>query len=156
MGSSRSARKKSASSSPERIRPGGRSERVGRARGACLSRLLVEEIELAPAVRDRGSAGRPYRWWPTRTDLLRNALAFHTRRLSRPYGSWAGDVRALVARAAFLADPVERAQNAILASGLYPDFNRVMLEYYEPIQAGARSSSGPRAARSRTTSTPTS
>ncbi len=110
---------------------------------ACLDLLVEGEIELAPAtvaVRSGVSRKTLYRWWPTRTDLLRNALAFHTRRLEPPdTGSWAGDVHALVAQLAeFLGDPVERAQNAIMASGLYPDFNRVMLEYYEPIQAGWR------------------
>ncbi len=110
---------------------------------ACLELLVEGEIELAPAtVALRAGVSRKtlYRWWPTRTDLLRNALALHTRRLEPPdTGSWAGDVRALVAQlAAFLGDPVERAQNAILASGLYPDFNRVMLDYYGPIQAGWR------------------
>lgn len=110
---------------------------------ACLELLVEGELDLAPAiVAERSGVSRKtiYRWWPTRTDLLHNALAFHTRRLEPPdTGSWAGDVRALVDQlAAFLSDPIERAQNSIMASGLYPDFNRVMLDYYAPIQAGWR------------------
>jgi len=76
-----------------------------------------------------------YRWWPTPTDLLREALALHTRRLEPiDTGSWAGDVEALIVQLrAFLADPIERAQNAILASGLHPDFNAFIDDYYAPI-----------------------
>jgi AcrR family transcriptional regulator len=73
-----------------------------------------------------------YRWWPTQAELLREALTYHTRRLEIPdTGSWAGDVYALVAQlAAFLSDPIERAQNAILASGLHPDFHDSEFEYW--------------------------
>jgi AcrR family transcriptional regulator len=73
-----------------------------------------------------------YRWWPTQAELLREALTYHTRRLDVPdTGSWAGDVYAFVAQmAAFLSDPIERAQNAILASGLHPDFHDAAFEYW--------------------------
>ncbi|MEZ4331873.1 MAG: TetR/AcrR family transcriptional regulator C-terminal ligand-binding domain-containing protein [Myxococcota bacterium] len=108
---------------------------------ACLALLVEGDLELAPAtVAERSGVSRKtiYRWWPTRTELLHDALGFHTRRLEPPdTGSWAGDVRALVEQlAAFLSDPIERAQNAILASGRDPDFNRLMLDHYGPIQAG--------------------
>lgn len=110
---------------------------------ACLDLLVEGKIDLAPAtVAQKSGVSRKtlYRWWPTRTDLLHNALTFHTRRLEPPdTGTWKGDVEALAEQlAAFLGDPVERSQNAILASGLYPEFNRFMLDYYAPIQAGWR------------------
>lgn len=110
---------------------------------ACLELLAEGQIDLAPAtVAEKSGVSRKtlYRWWPTRTDLLHDALAFHTRRLEPPdTGTWAGDVHALARQlAGFLGDPVERAQNSILASGLYPDFNRLMFDYYEPIQASWR------------------
>lgn len=129
---------------PARVRPGGRSERVRETVArACLELLAEGEIDLAPAtVAERSGVSRKtlYRWWPTRTDLLHGALAYHTRRLEPPdTGSWAGDVHALIDQlASFLSDPIERAQNSIMASGLYPDFNRLMLDYYTPIQAGWR------------------
>lgn len=126
------------------MRPGGRSERVREAVArACLALLVEGDLDLAPAtVAERSGVSRKtiYRWWPTRTDLLHEALAFHTRRLEPPdTGSWAGDVAALVEQlAVFLSDPIERAQNAIMASGRHPDFDRIMLDYYAPIQAGWR------------------
>jgi AcrR family transcriptional regulator len=127
-----------------RVRPRGRSERIRETVArACLTLLGEGKIDLAAAeVAERSGVSRTtiYRWWPTPTDLLREALAFHTRRLDPPdTGSWPGDVRALIAQlAAFLGDPVERAQNSIMASGLYPAFNEFMLDYFEPIVAGWR------------------
>ena len=124
-----------------RVRPRGRSERIREAIArACLSLLAEGKIDLAPAeVAERSGVSRTtiYRWWPTPTDLLREALAFHTRRLDPPdTGSWPGDVYALIAQlAAFLSDPIERAQNSIMASGLHPTFNAFVLDYFEPIVA---------------------
>jgi AcrR family transcriptional regulator len=144
LGISKSGRGRSRTRVPARVRPGGRSERVRETVArACLELLAEGQIDLAPAtVAEKSGVSRRtlYRWWPTRTDLLHDALAFHTRRLEPPdTGSWAGDVHALALQlASFLSDPIERAQNSIMASGLYPDFNRLMLDYYTPIQAGWR------------------
>lgn len=107
---------------------------------ACLELLVEGKLDLAPAtVAEKSGVSRKtlYRWWPTRSDLLHDALTFHTRTLEPPdTGAWASDVEALVEQlATFLADPIERAQNAILASGLYPEFNRFMFDHYAPIQA---------------------
>jgi AcrR family transcriptional regulator len=103
--------------------------------------MLAEgKVDLSPGeVAERSGVSRTtiYRWWPTPTDLLREALGAHTRRLDIPdTGSWPGDVHALIAQlAAFFSDPMERAQNAVMASGLHPEFNAFMLEYFEPITA---------------------
>jgi hypothetical protein len=35
--------------------------------------------------------------------------------------------------AAFFSDPIERAQNAVMASGLHPEFNAFLLDYFMPI-----------------------
>jgi len=110
---------------------------------ACLELLVEGQLDLAPAtVAERAGVSRKtlYRWWPTRTDLLHQALTFHTRSLEPPdTGSWKGDLEALAEQlAVFLGDPIERAQHAILASGLYPEVNRFMLDYYAPILAGWR------------------
>jgi len=110
---------------------------------ACLDLLVEGDLDLAPAVvaaRSGISRKTLYRWWPTRADLLQHALALHTRRLEPPdTGSWAGDLEALIDQLArFLGDPLERAQNAILASGRHPDFNRLMFDHYAPILAGWR------------------
>lgn len=98
---------------------------------------------MTPAdVAERSGVSRTtiYRWWPTPTDLLREALAFHSRRLDSPdTGSWPGDVHALLSQvAAFLSDPIERAQNSIMASGLYPAFSEVSLDFYQPLVAAWR------------------
>lgn len=122
-----------------RLRPGGRSERVREAVArACLELLTEGHIDLSPAdVAARSGVSRTtvYRWWPTMPDLLREALAFHTRRLDPPdTGTWFGDVHALIAQLAeFFSDPVERAQNSIMASGQHPVLTTFLLEYYQPI-----------------------
>ena len=77
-----------------------------------------------------------HRWWPTKADLLREALTLHTRDLAVPLdtGSWAGDVRALAQRlAAFFVDPVEVTQNALMASGEHPDYTAAVLGHYETL-----------------------
>src|SRR5689334_16773173 len=102
----------------ERVRAGGRSERVRRQVGeACLALLAEGRTDFGPAeVASRSGVSRAtvYRWWPAKADLLREALAVHTgRRIDPPdTGTWHGDVRALARRlATFFSDPAEVAQN---------------------------------------------
>lgn len=130
---------------PERTRAGGRSERVRRQVAvACLELLGEGIVEFGPAeVAQRSGVTRStiYRWWPTKADLLREALTEHTAsRLDPPdTGTWAGDVHALAAQlAAFFSDPVEVSQNAIMAGGRNLDYDRIVLEHYAPLFAGWR------------------
>ncbi|MFV0374618.1 TetR-like C-terminal domain-containing protein [Microbacterium sp.] len=77
--------------------------------------------------------GTVYRWWPTQTELLNDALQFHERhRADAPdTGSWEGDVRALITQLASLAaDPIERALMATMISGRYPTLNETMLSWH--------------------------
>src|SRR5689334_22719215 len=98
----------------ERVRAGGRSERTRQKVGeACLALLAEGRTDLGPAeVAARAGVSRAtvYRWWPTKTDLLREGLAAHTaRRIDPPdTGTWRGVVHALAQRlAAFFSDPAE-------------------------------------------------
>jgi AcrR family transcriptional regulator len=101
--------------------------------------MLAEgRVDLARGeVAERSGVSRTtiYRWWPTAADLLREVLAAHTRRLDVPdTGSWSSDVYALITQlAAFFSDRIERAQNSVMASGLHPEFNAFLLDYYMPI-----------------------
>lgn len=121
-----------------RVRAGGRSERVRRRVAEATLGLLGEgRADFGPAeVAARAGVSRAtlHRWWPTKADLVREALTQHTGRLDPPdTGSWEGDLRALVAQlAAFFADPVEVSQNAIMASGRHPDYDALVLEHYGP------------------------
>jgi AcrR family transcriptional regulator len=124
----------------ERVRAGGRSERVRRQVGeACLALLTEGRTDFGPAdiaARSGVSRATIYRWWPTRTDLLREALSVHTgRRIDPPdTGTWQGDLRGLARKlAAFFSDPAEVAQNAIMASGEAPDYEALVLEIYAPV-----------------------
>ena len=124
----------------ERQRAGGRSERVRRQVGeACLALLTEGSTDLSPAdvaARSGVSRATVYRWWPTKADLVREALAAHTgERVDAPdTGSWADDVHALARRlTTFFADPAEVALNAIMASGSAPDFDAIVLERFGPV-----------------------
>ena len=134
----------SASATPQRVRAGGRSERIRQqVAKACLELLGEGIVDIGPAeVAQRSGVSRAtiYRWWPTKADLLREALAEHTRRLDPPdTGSWEGDLRALARQlAAFFSDPVEVSQNAIMASGQHPDYDALVLEWFEPLFDGWR------------------
>lgn len=124
---------------PERVRAGGRSEQVRQAVArACLDLLADGQVDLAPVeVARRAGVSRAtvYRWWPSKADLLREALTLHTRVLDPPdTGSWPEDVHALAAQlAAFFSDPVEVSQNAIMASGAHPEYTQLVLEHFEPL-----------------------
>jgi AcrR family transcriptional regulator len=128
----------------KRVRAGGRSERIRRQVAQATLDLLGEgRADLGPAeVAARAGISRAtlHRWWPAKADLVREALAEHTRRLDPPdTGSWEGDLRALVAQlAAFFADPVEVSQNAIMASGRHPDYDALVFEHYGPLFAAWR------------------
>jgi hypothetical protein len=76
-----------------------------------------------------------YRWWPTRPDLLREALTLHTASLVTPnQGSWAADVYELVHELArFISDPVEIAMNALMASSSEPEGNELQITHYGPV-----------------------
>ena len=124
---------------PARVRSGGRSERVRlQVARACLDLLGEGDVGFGPSeVASRAGVSRAtvHRWWPTKADLLREALTLHTRDLDVPdTGTWAGDVSALAAQlAVFFSDPVEVSQNAIMASGEHPDYNAAVLEHYGPL-----------------------
>jgi AcrR family transcriptional regulator len=128
----------------ERVRAGGRSEAVRqRVAAACLELLADGEVDFGPSeVARRAGVSRAtvHRWWPTKSDLLHEALAQHTRALDAPdTGSWTGDVRAFARRlAAFFADPVEVSQNALMASGAHPDYTAAVLDHYQPLFADWR------------------
>ena len=110
---------------------------------ACLDLLAEGNVGLGPvevAARAGVSRATVHRWWPTKGDLLREALALHTRSLAVPdTGTWADDVRALAERlAAFFAEPVEVGLNALMASGEHPDYTTAVLEHFSPLFTGWR------------------
>lgn len=125
------------STAKPRVRPGGRSERVRESvMRACLDLLAEGKVELPIAdVADRSGVNRGtiYRWWPTSTELLNDALAFHARhRTDAPdTGAWESDVRSLITELASLAaDPVERGIMATMISDRYPSLNDAMMGWY--------------------------
>ena len=106
----------------------------------CLSLLAEGRFDFTLAdVASRSGVSRTtvYRWWPTPTDLMREALAFHVRDLTSPNtGTWTGDVHALVAQLAdFFSDPVELAQNSIIAGGQHPELSGFLIESFLPVLA---------------------
>jgi AcrR family transcriptional regulator len=124
----------------ERVRTGGRSEKVRVAVGEACLRFLAEGrfdfTTVEVAARAGVSRKTIYRWWPTHNDLLVEALSMHVRQVAPPdTGSWESDVRAFAEQIAeFAASPVEVASAALMASHRYPDFNRLVLEQYRPVQ----------------------
>jgi AcrR family transcriptional regulator len=122
-----------------RVRAGGRSERVRqRVARACLDLLAAGDAGFGPvdvARRSGVSRATLHRWWPTKADLLREALTMHTRSLVvADTGSWPDDLRALAHQfAAFFADPVEVSLNALMASGAHPEFTDAVLDHYGPL-----------------------
>lgn len=123
----------------ERVRSGGRSARVRRrVATACLELLAEGQVDFGPidvARRSGASRATIHRWWPTKEDLLREALAHHTRSLVvTDTGSWEGDVRALAQQlTVFFADPVEVSQNALMASGAHPEYTATVLDHYQQL-----------------------
>jgi AcrR family transcriptional regulator len=110
---------------------------------ACLALLAEGNVGFGPvevAARAGVSRATVHRWWPTKADLLQEALALHTRSLAVPdTGSWPDDVRALAERlATFFAEPVEVGLNALMASGEHPGYTTAVLEHYSPLFADWR------------------
>jgi AcrR family transcriptional regulator len=130
------ARLETAGRRRDRVRAGGRSERVRiQVARACLDLLGEGRIEFGRGeIAERAGVSRATlnRWWPTKDDLLREALSLHTARLEVPdTGAWATDVQALIDQlAAFFADPVEVSQNALMAAGRHPGYNEIVLQHY--------------------------
>lgn len=127
----------------QRVRPGGRSDRVREAvLRACLDMLAEGKVELPVAeVAARSDVNRAtvYRWWPTAGDLLADALEFHeARRGDAPdTGSWRDDVRAFITQlTAIFADPIERGLQATMISGRYPDLNEKLMAWTESLEPG--------------------
>ncbi|MGV0815568.1 TetR/AcrR family transcriptional regulator C-terminal ligand-binding domain-containing protein [Mycolicibacterium boenickei] len=125
------------SAAKARVRPGGRSERVRESvLRACLELLTEGKVELPIAeVAERSGINRGtiYRWWPTSTELLNDALVFHAHhRTDAPdTGAWESDVRSLITELASLAaDPVERGIMATMISARYPSLNDAMMGWY--------------------------
>jgi AcrR family transcriptional regulator len=122
-----------------RVRAGGRSEEVRRrVAEACLGFLAAGNVDFGPvdvARRSGVSRATIHRWWPRKSDFLREALSLHTRSLGAPdTGSWARDVRSFAATlAAFFSDPVEVSQNALMATGAHPEYTAAVLEHYQAI-----------------------
>jgi AcrR family transcriptional regulator len=110
---------------------------------ACVELLAEGTADFGPvevARRSGVSRATLHRWWPTRADLLREALSLHARDLEAPdTGSWERDLRAFARRlAAFFSDPVEVSQNVVMATGAHPDFDAAVLEHYAPLFADWR------------------
>lgn len=128
------------SDKPERVRTGGRSEKVRAAVGeACLGFLAEGRLDFTTAeVAARAGVSRKtiYRWWPTHNDLLVEALSMHVRQVAPPdTGSWESDVRAFAEQIAeYAAGPVEVASAALMASHRYPEFNELVIEQYRPVR----------------------
>jgi AcrR family transcriptional regulator len=124
---------------PSRQRAGGRSEKVRlQVAEAVLSFLREGKADFSVAeVASRAEVHRTtvYRWWPTPTDLLQEALTVHSAHLTLPdKGAWADDVQAALERlAVFLSDPVELALTAAFASGDDPEGNALQLDHWQPV-----------------------
>ncbi|WP_182347022.1 TetR/AcrR family transcriptional regulator [Tomitella gaofuii] len=125
------------------MRPGGRSGRVREAvLRACLDMLAQGKVELPVAeVAERSGVNRAtvYRWWPTATDLLADALSFHeAQRGDAPdTGSWVEDVRAFVTQfTSIAADPIERGFQATMISGRYPELNEELMAWSASFEPG--------------------
>lgn len=128
----------------ERVRTGGRSERVRRAVAQAVLDLLAERVvDFGPSeVAARADLNRKtiYRWWPTFADLVREGLSAHSSTVEVPdTGSWERDIRELAHRlATFFASPVEVATNAIIAARGTPELSALIFEHFEPIQESWR------------------
>jgi AcrR family transcriptional regulator len=120
-------------------RPGGRSERIRLAVSDAV-REYFREGEINFSVRDvadRAGVHRTtvYRRWPTRADLVAEALQDHTANLKVPNtGSWKTDLEKLVFELAdFFADPVEVGMNLSLAAGNDPQSSAVTRHHWGPV-----------------------
>jgi len=121
---------------PGTVRPGGRTERNRQAVAqATLDLLRRGDTELKPAT-VAGEAGVSIptvkRRWPTRADLVLEALTLHTRKLQVPdTGAFDSDIHALARRvASFFSDPTEIALWAVMTSNADPEFTRWKIDHY--------------------------
>jgi len=121
------------------LRPGGRTERNRRAVAAAALALLGRgRIDLSPSlVADEAGVSRStvHRRWPTRSDLLREAMSLHTRTLAiSDGGDFDSGVRGLAQRLArFLSDPTEIALTCAMAAHADPDFSTWQIDYYQKL-----------------------
>ncbi|OLT23231.1 hypothetical protein BJF79_02160 [Actinomadura sp. CNU-125] len=128
----------------ERVRTGGRSERVRHAVARAVLDLLAERVvDFGPSeVAARADLNRKtiYRWWPTFADLIREGLNAHSSGIEVPdTGSWERDLHELAHRLAqFFASPVEVSTNAIIASRRTPELSTLIFEHFEPVQEAWR------------------
>lgn len=120
-------------------RPGGRSERIRLAVSDAV-REYFREGEINFSVRDvadRAGVHRTtvYRRWPTRADLVAEALQDHIAKLKVPdTGSWKTDLEKLMFELAdFFADPVEVGMNLSLAVGNDPQASAVTRHHWGPV-----------------------
>jgi len=126
-----------AEAAPGTVRPGGRTERNRQAvAAAALALLRRGRIDLSPAlVAEEAGVSRStvHRRWPTRSDLLREAMVLHTRKLRVPdSGVFDSDVHSLArSLARFFSDPTEIAMTSAMAAHTDPDFTAWQVEYYE-------------------------
>lgn len=122
-----------------RRRPGGRTERVRRAVAEAVLELFRErQFSFGVAeVADRAGVHRAtvYRRWPTRGDLIAEALSSFFRTVSIPdTGSWSEDVHALAGTLArFFADPVEIGVVTSLAAYDDPTAAQIIQSHWRPI-----------------------
>ena len=121
------------------LRPGGRSERIRKAVSNAV-REYFREGEINFSVRDvaeRAGVHRTtvYRRWPTRADLVAEALRDHTAQLKVPdTGAWHTDLEQLMTElASFFADPVEVGMNLSLAVGNDTQSNAVTRRHWGPV-----------------------
>lgn len=122
-----------------RRRPGGRTERVRRDVAEAVLELFRErQFSFGVAeVADRAGVHRAtvYRRWPTRGDLIAEALSGFFRTVTVPdTGRWSDDVHALAATLArFFADPVEIGVVTSLAAQDDPTAAAIIQSHWSPI-----------------------
>jgi len=76
-----------------------------------------------------------YRRWPTRAQLLREALTLYTSDLAMPdTGSFRRDLRLLAKKLTVIfSDPLVMAMNGAIASGSDPELAEVAVEHWTPV-----------------------
>lgn len=122
-----------------RRRPGGRTERIRVAvADAVLDLFRERQFAFSVAdVADRAGVHRAtvYRRWPTRGDLIAEALGSFFGSISIPdTGSWEQDIRALGSTLArFFSDPIEIGVIMSLTTDTDPLAGDVIIQHWSPI-----------------------
>lgn len=117
-------------------RPGGRTAAVREAVVSSVLELLAEgKVGLPVAeLAQRAGVNRStiHRRWPSRLELVRDALSVHTNQLAVPdTGRWPQDAELLVKEMLdFCVDPVEIGLNAAMASGADPELNQWVIDHW--------------------------